>query len=823
MTLLQGEDYYRTLVELAPDVIYTLDRNGCFTDLSPAFEEISGWSVDGWIGRSFSELIHPEDLSVAVGVFAQSLRGEIPPPHELRIRSRAGGYLTGEFRCIPRVDNGLVTGAIGVARDMTARKQIEDELKRSRDQLEIILESVDDGITAQAPDGRVVYANAAAARLVGFASVADLLAASPDEMARRFQLFDEDAQPLPYEQLPGRRVLHGEDTPETLIRFRPSDGGEDHWSVVKASPVRDELGNVRLVINVFQDVTERRRAEMAQRRLASIVESSDDAIIGKDLDSTITNWNPGAERLYGYRAEEVIGRSIALLAPPERPDELPDIMARLRRGEIIDQLETVRVCKDGRRVDVWLSISPIRDERGVIVGASTIARDITEQKRTERERDRLLAAEREARARAESAQERLSFLARASEILSGSLDYETTLANVARIAVPYLGDWCTIDIVDDGGGYRRIALTHPDPEKEVLARELEERYPPQRSPNQNAWDVIGSGRPYLVSEITDEMLARTARDENHLKILRGLGLISFLIVPLVARDRVLGAISLVSAESGRHFGEHDLELGEDLAHRAAVAVDNARLYKEAQDALRLREEFLSIASHELKTPLTSLQLQIQLLDRLRRQHGAQTLNPERIDSVLEGTERQIKRLARLINDLLDVSRIASGRLELEMGRLELAMLVQEVVERFRMEAYAMGSSIQLEVDQNPHIDGDAFRLDQVITNLLSNAIKYGDGKPIEVVVGEEDGAGCVAVTDHGIGIPAGELPRVFDRFERVVSAHSYGGLGLGLFIARQIVDAHGGFISVESEEGTGSTFTISLPLSDPGRDPVAGR
>ena len=281
--------------------------------------------------------------------------------------------------------------------------RLYEEMRGSRDELETILGGVADGITAQDPSGRLVYANEAAARISGYPTAQEMLQAAPQDFLRKFELFDESGSPFPVDRLPGRLSLRGESSPETLLCFREVATGEERWLVVKARPVFDQEGRIRLAINVFRDVTERKWAEEVRTRLAAIVESSDDAILSKTLEGVITSWNSGAEKLYGYSAEEAVGRPVTILVPPELPDEIPEILSKLRRGEKIEHFETVRVSKDGRRLDISLAISPITDSAGKITGASTIARDITERKRTEEE-IRLLNERLEQRVRQRTAQ-----------------------------------------------------------------------------------------------------------------------------------------------------------------------------------------------------------------------------------------------------------------------------------------------------------------------------------------------------------------------------------------------------------------------------------
>jgi signal transduction histidine kinase len=273
---------------------------------------------------------------------------------------------------------------------------------------------------------------------------------------------------------------------------------------------------------------------------------------------------------------------------------------------------------------------------------------------------------------------------------------------------------------------------------------------------------------------------------------------------------VIGALSFVT--SARNYDEQDLALARELARTAALAIDNARLYREAQHAIRLREEFLSIASHELKTPITALQLQVQsLLSGLAR--SPEGPSPERLRRSLETVERQVGRQTQLVNDLLDVSRIGAGRLELHPEAVHLSSLVREVAERFEPELTRTGSTLGLELSPEAIGFWDRLRLDQVVTNLLSNAVKYGRGNPIHLCTLVEGERVRLTVGDGGIGIAPESLSRLFNRFERAVSERNYGGFGLGLWITRQIVEAMGGRIAVESELGVGSTFTVELPRS----------
>ncbi|MFZ6184461.1 AAA family ATPase [Nannocystis pusilla] len=412
-------------------------------------------------------------------------------------------------------------------------------------------------------------------------------------------------------------------------------------------------------------------------------------------------------------------------------------------------------------------------------------------------------------AEAQVARTRAAFLAEASQVLAESLEYDQVLRELAQIAVRQLCDWCVIDLVEQHE-IRRLAGAHAERAKQPLLDELRLRYPPMLSSPHPGVKVLETGEARLIDFSGDADLRASCVDDEHARLIRELGIHSLIVVPLVARGQTLGVLSLVSARPGR-FRRADLELAQEFACRAAIYIENARLYREAQEAVRLRDEFLSIASHELRTPVNSLQLVVQGLTR-----GAAGSSPERTLRALALAERQIVRMTRLIEELLEVSRLQVGRLELHVEPLELGAVVCEVVERFEAELARSGCPLALRVGRPVRGSWDRHRLEQVVTNLVSNALKFGAGRPIEISVDEQPpGTGRLLVRDHGIGIPPDRLPYIFDRFERAVSARQYGGLGLGLYIVRTIVEAFGGVVRADSVLGSGATFTVELPCAGP--------
>lgn len=424
----------------------------------------------------------------------------------------------------------------------------------------------------------------------------------------------------------------------------------------------------------------------------------------------------------------------------------------------------------------------------------------------------LLAKERAERAAAEEAERRASFLAEAGALLSESLDYDRTFAGLAQLCVRSLASWCVIDIVE-GREIRRVAEATADPSKEAVLGELQRRYPPRWDSGRPAATVLRTGQSLLIPELPDESLRAMCDDDEHYRLLRELGMETGLAVPLVVRGVTLGVLTISSDAPGRRYGHADLELAEEVAYRAASALDNAQLYAASQEAVRARSEFLTVASHELNTPVTSLMLAVQALRR--GAPSGRPIEPQAMERLLDLTARQGVRLTKLVGDLLDVSRLDAGRAPLDLTDVDLGALVREVVERFESDLARSRCSISIKDDAMPVGRWDRSRIDRVVTNLLSNAIKFGAGNPIELSLGSERGVAWLAVRDHGIGIHPAQRVRIFGRFERAVSERHYGGLGLGLYISSRIVEDHGGSIRCESQPGAGSTFTIDLPCAPP--------
>ncbi|WP_437275218.1 AAA family ATPase [Sorangium sp. So ce375] len=535
-----------------------------------------------------------------------------------------------------------------------------------------------------------------------------------------------------------------------------------------ASQSAISLENAMLYTDIEQENAERRRAERglreSQATLQAIVDNSAAAIFLKDREGRHLLVNREVGRILGMKAEQVLGKTSAELLPAAIAAAF-DAHDRqvLDGGEPLEFEEDIMM-EDG--LHTFLSVKVPLGESGMPGMLCGVSTDITQRKRAE-------LAER--------------FLAEASRKLM-ALGYGATLESVAQLAVPELADRCVME----------VRLDQASPERTATAG----------VPAELAGALTDALRPLSAASLSRAEVG----DIRAAPLLEPLGVHSFLRAPLLARDRCFGVMTLLSSAPRRPYGTADLWLAQELASRAALALDNSRLFAEAQEAIERRDEFLLVASHELKTPLTSLKMQAHLLARLLPRLQRAEVAPERIDAAIQVLDRQIARLAHLVNELLDVTRLNAGRLSLTRAPVDLASLTREVVERMRQQLADARCRPQLELEGPVVGHWDASRMEQVLINLLSNAIKYGAGGPVHVVVRREGERALLVVRDHGIGIAEADQARIFERFERAVSVRNFGGLGLGLYIVRWIVTSHGGTIRVESEPGAGAAFIVELPL-----------
>jgi len=407
---------------------------------------------------------------------------------------------------------------------------------------------------------------------------------------------------------------------------------------------------------------------------------------------------------------------------------------------------------------------------------------------------------------AEAAEVRAQFLADASARLS-SLDYASNLRAVAQLAVSRLCDWCAVDLLALNGELTRVTLAHIDPARVALAEEVNRRYPVDLSEPRGVGEVLRTGRAELYSHITDEMLAASARTEEHLRIMREVGLTSAMLVPLAAGSRVVGVLSFISSREDRHFDQDDLAFATELGRRVAFAIENARLYTEAQRANRLKDEFLATLSHELRTPLNVIAGRAHMLAT-----GAES---EQVRSIAGVIDRNSATLARLVDDLLDMSRMTIGQVRLERHVVALAAVVAAAVQAIQSAAEAKDIVITCAIEPQAIVIGDPTRLQQVTWNLLTNAVKFTPAGGRITILGQTRGHEVLLVVrDSGQGLPPESLPHVFDMFwqEEAAGSRQHTGLGLGLSLVKKLAELHGGHVAAASDGlGRGAVFTVTLP------------
>lgn len=679
------------------------------------------------------------------------------------------------------------------------------------DVLDVTLASIGDGVIVTDAAGRVTFLNPTAEQLTGWSSAE----ARNAPFAEVFRIVNE------YTEVPVDHPV------AKVIRSGGIVGLANHTVLISrdgrripiddsGAPIRHEGALVGIVV-VFRDVTERRRAERERARLAAIVEGSDDAIASKTLDGIVTSWNPAATRLLGYKPEEIIGKSITLIIPPERQAEEDTILDQLRSGERVDHFETVRVAKDGTRLDVSLTISPIRDPSGAIVGASKILRDITARKRSEQ------------RLREEiQVRELLGDAAQA--VVSAQLDLERVVRGITDIARKITGaafGAFFYNVRDERGeSYRLYTISgapleafsrFPQPRNTAVFGPTFRGEASVRSADITADPRYGHNPPYR------------GMPEGHLPVR------SFLAVPVkAASGEVLGGLFFGHPEPGV-FTERAEQLVTAVAAQAAVAVESARAHqalkqeidqrKQAEQALsrasRQKDEFLAMLAHELRNPLAPIRNATELLSHM-------LANDTNAQAALGMIDRQGVQLSRLVDDLLDVSRVTTGRINLECKTVDLATVITQAVETLEPQIREKRHKVSITAFYEPlYVEGDFARLVQCVGNVLANACKYTEpGGEIGIRTRGNRDSAFIEISDTGAGIPPELLPYVFDLFvqsDRTLD-RAQGGLGVGLTVVKRLIEMHRGEVTARSDGlGRGSTFEIRLPrIARPAPVPAGG-
>jgi signal transduction histidine kinase len=577
-----------------------------------------------------------------------------------------------------------------------------------------------------------------------------------------------------------------------LLVEEPGANGGTATAVEQADGVVPRDASPLVQAALVRAAVERRRLaeelERSEARFRDVIERNADAIVVVDREGVVRFANGMAAELFDCAPHDLVGSPFGY---PMTVGESTEVDVVRRSGPpLVVELRVVESEWEGRMACI-ISL-----------------RDITERKQSE-EHERRLIREQVARSAAELAARRFRFLADAATVLSASLEYEKTLGALARLCVSEIADWALVYVVDEKGDVHRLEVAHRDASKLELVRELRES-PIQAAGPHPVLPVLESGRPLLVRRVDDDQLTRIADSPRHLELLRELGVSSFMLVPLIARGRGLGAIGLVCSDPAGQFGDQDLALAENLASRAALAVDNARLYREAQEATRTKTDLLTIISHDLRTPLNSIIGYAELL-MMGVPEPLSAGTRERVERMRAGAQH----LLHLINQLLALSRLDAGREEVRPEDIDLAELVRDVA--VVVEPLALERALPFRLDlpeQGVPIRTDSGKLRQVLVNLAANAVKFTERGEVRIAVAADDAAGAVIrVMDTGPGIAPEHLDRIFEPFWQVERGSSgrVDGTGLGLSVVRRLVELLGGRITVESAVGQGSTFTVALP------------
>jgi PAS domain S-box-containing protein len=792
--LRESEERYRRFFEDGLAGAWTAEVGGAILDCNPAFLRIFGFeSAEQARASSIVDLyLVPEDRA---GVLERLREKRVLELNEMDLRRRDGTPIHVIENVVGVFDaDGELVQIRGYLLDISEREQAVEALRQSEERTRAILEMAHDAFVAIDAEGAITDWNVQAELTFGWSRA------------------EAVGRPLATLLIPPRyRQAHLAGMQRFLAtgkgrvlnqRFQmPALHRDGREFPMELTITGIRLGESYIFTSFLHDITEQQKAETALReseeRLRLVERATNDVIWDWDLVSGELVWNGAGAKRFRYASAEV-GTSVEWHAERVHPEDREEVIGGIYQamGGVDDSWsEEYRFLRgDGTYATVLDRAYLVRNERGEPTRMIGSMMDVTERKRVE---------------------DTQRFLARASTLMDASLDAEVTLNSLARLCIPTLADYCLIDLAAEGGEVRRVARAHADPVREKLLL-TDEHHGPDADPERHpVLKVIRTGQPVLVSEVNDFVLRTIGHSAEHRRGLRELGLCSYMIVPVVARERVLGAITFAAAESKRRYQPMDLMVAEDLAHRAALCIDNAQLYEKTRRAVQARDEVLGVVSHDLRNPLSTIVSAATLLlnaDEERREGARKWLDVIRRSAV---------RMNGMIGDLLDVSSIEAGRFSVARAPHDIAALLEEA--REDLDPLARAKQIRLEcraADAGPVIWLDANQILRVLSNLVGNAIKFTpEGGSITVCAEAVGEAIHVSVADTGPGIPAEQIPRVFDRFWQAAEGDRRGA-GLGLAIARGIVEAHGGRIWVESTSA-GSVFHFNIPWITPAGEDAA--
>lgn len=655
------------------------------------------------------------------------------------------------------------------------------DIDKKNKQYQSLIEDSPLAIYTSDQDGRLTYFNPAAVQLWGRVPVM-----GEDFWSGPWRIHFPDGRPMNLSDSPMAKALHqiARFENQEIVIERPDQTFKR--LLVFAIPTFDDKGTFSGTQNTFVDITAKTSYETKQSVLSAIVESSDDAIISKDLNGIISSWNQGAQRIFGYTETEVIGKPVSILIPTERLKEEDNILGQIRQGNKVKHFETIRMTKIGKLIPISLTVSPVKDVSGNIIGASKIARDITEQV--------------EAQASIKRNAQNLELLNSIGKVILEQLEVKEVLQQVTDVTTQITGAsfgaffYNTYD--DNGEAFMLYTLSG------ASSAQFESLGMPRHTalfkPTFSNSEVI------RVDDVT--MDSRYGKNMPLFGMPSGhLDVKSYLAVPVVsANGEVIGGLLFGHPEVGQFRAEHE-DLVESIASQAAIALENSRLFEEIKTMSDKKDEFIALASHELKTPLTTIKGYLQLLAKKKQ---------DRVNALfIEKTLDQVAKLNALIADLLDVSKIEAGKLQFNLEHVDLRLLLKEVMETFPY-TYKTHKIIFHDANEPAIVYADKQRIEQVINNLLTNAIKYSPAADlVEISLFKDAEVVTVRVKDYGIGLKEEHKSKIFTRFYRADGVVNVSGLGIGLHLTKEIIDRHNGQIGVESTFGVGSEFYFTLPAN----------
>lgn len=678
---------------------------------------------------------------------------------------------------------GTIAGSVG---QFLERKQTAITLLQSEQKLRLLADTIPQLAWMAQPDGYIFWYNRRWYEYTG---------TTAEQMEGWGWQTVHDPRVLPSVLERWKASIASGEPFDMTFPLRRADG-EFRSFLTRVNPLRDEEGRILYWFGTNTDIEEQQRAQEAlaqsDQRFRELADAMPQIVWTARPDGRIDYINQRWTEFTGQ--PQSVGNEgwAPILHSEEAQLAHQRWAASLASGDPFEmELRLLDRRDQSYRWHLIRSVA-VRDESGKVSRWFGTSTDIHEQKR---------------------AAEASRYLAEASAELAAVVDYESTLQKVASLAVPYFADWAAVDLANEDGSLRRLAVAHQNPAKVSLVQQLMRDYPPDPASPVGALAVIRSGQPEHFSDIPDELLVKSARDERHLELIRSLGLKSYICVPLIAAGKTRGVLTFATAESGRRYGDSELSLALDLARRAAVAIENTELYQALRDADRRKDEFLATLAHELRNPLAPIRNSLQILKLPR-------VDAETAERSREMMERQVHHLVRLVDDLLDVSRVMRGKVDLRREQVELATIIARAVEMAQpvVEAQRHALSVTVSPESIP-IHGDPVRLAQVVDNLLTNAAKYTHPNGRIWLTAEREGdLAVLRVKDNGIGIAAPMLTRIFELFVQVdhTSTKSQGGLGIGLTLVKNLVEMHNGTIEARSRGlDHGTEFIVRLPVSVP--------